>query len=68
MNKVVSIEGMMCEKCAAHAQKALKDLGADVTVNLQEKKAYLKNTSLSDDQIKAAIDEAGYTVTEIVNG
>ena len=68
MNKVVTIEGMMCNNCAKHAEDALKALGADVKVVLDENKAYLTNTNLTDDQIKLAIDQAGYTVTEITNG
>ena len=68
MNKVVTIEGMMCNNCAKHVEEALKALGAEVRVALDEKKAYLTNTSLSDDQIKLAIDQAGYTVIEITNG
>ena len=68
MNKTVAIEGMMCKNCEAHALKALQALGADVRVSLEDKKAYLTNTTLSDDDIKKAISDAGYTVTEIVNG
>ena len=68
MNKIVTIDGMMCNNCAKHAEDALKALGADVKVVLEEKKAYLTNTSLTDDQIKLAIDQAGYTVVEIING
>ena len=68
MNKVVTIDGMMCNNCAKHAEDALKALGADVKVVLDEKKAYLTDTNLTDDQIKSAIDQAGYTVTEISNG
>lgn len=68
MNKAVKIEGMMCPNCAKHVEEALKALGADVKVVLEENKAYLTNTTLSDDQIKMAIDLAGYTVVEIING
>lgn len=68
MNKVVTIQGMMCNNCAKHVEDALKALGAEVKVNLEEKKAYLTNTSLTDEQIKLAIDQAGYDVTEIANG
>ena len=68
MNKVVTIEGMMCNNCVKHVQEALTALGADVKVVLEEKKAYLTDTSLTDDQIKLAIEQAGYTVTEINNG
>lgn len=68
MNKVVTIDGMMCGNCAKHVEEALKALGADVKVILDEKKACLTNTSLTDDQIRLAIDQAGYTVVEINNG
>lgn len=68
MNKTVLIEGMMCEKCAKHAKEALSSLGAVVEVNLAENKAYLSNTTLSDEQIIQAIEEAGYSVVEIING
>lgn len=68
MNKTVTIEGMMCHNCERHAKEALEALGADVRVVLEEKKAYLTNTSLTDEQIKLAIEQAGYTVTEITNG
>lgn len=68
MNKVVTVEGMMCNNCAKHVEDALKALGADAKVVLDEKKVYLTNTSLTDDQISLAIDQAGYTVVEINNG
>ena len=67
-NKTVVIEGMMCGNCARHVEEALKALGCEVKVVLDEKKAYLTNTSLTDEQIKLAIDQAGYTVVEIING
>ncbi|PWM74587.1 MAG: copper-translocating P-type ATPase [Bacillota bacterium] len=62
----VKIEGMKCEHCSAHAEKALKSLGLDVAVDLKKKAAYFApDESVSDDAIRAAIAEAGYTVTEI---
>ena len=67
MNKTVLIEGMMCQHCVAHVSKALQDLGADVKVSLEDKKAYLSNTSLQDEQIIKAVEDAGYEVTGIEN-
>ncbi len=67
MNKTVKIDGMMCMHCVKHVSDALEDLGADAEVSLEEGTAILKNTSLSDDQIKEAITNAGYEVTEIIN-
>ena len=68
MNKIVTIEGMMCGNCANHVKNALEALGANVNVALDEKKAYLNDTTLTDEQITLAIDQAGYTVVEITNG
>ena len=67
MNKTVTVEGMMCKNCVKHVKEALMALGCDVEVSLQDKKAYIKNTSLDDEAIKNAIEEAGYDVKEIVN-
>ena len=68
MNKTVKIEGMMCEHCVAHVKEALKALGADVEVSLENGEAVLSNTALSDENITKAITDAGYEVTEIING
>ena len=67
MNKTVLIEGMMCKNCVKHVLDALTGLGCDATVSLEDKKAYIKNTSLDDETIKDTIEELGYEVKEIVN-
>ena len=67
MNKTVSIEGMMCQHCLNRVKQALVDLGANVQVSLEDNKAYLTDTSLSDEQITKAIEDAGYTVVGIEN-
>ena len=67
MNKTVKIDGMMCMHCVKHVSDALRDLGADADVSLEEGTAILKNTSLSDDRIRQAISDAGYEVVEIIN-
>ena len=62
----VKIEGMRCEHCSAHVEKALKELGLDAEVNLKKKTAYFTpDANVSDEAIKKAIADAGYTVTEI---
>ena len=68
MNKTVLIEGMMCKNCERHAKEALEALGLDVTVVLEEKKAYIKDTAIDDESIINAIEECGYEVKEIING
>ena len=67
MNKTVLIEGMMCKNCVKHVMDALTGLGCDATVSLEDKKAYIKNTSLDDETIKDTIEELGYEVKDIIN-
>ncbi|MBQ6492656.1 MAG: heavy metal translocating P-type ATPase [Erysipelotrichaceae bacterium] len=67
MNKTVKIEGMMCMHCVAHVADAFKALGCEAEVSLEEGLARLKDTALSDDQIRQAVSDAGYEVTDISN-
>ena len=67
MNKTVKIEGMMCEHCVKHVSDALKAIGGDPVVSLEEGTAVLANTALNNEQITAAIEDAGYEVTEIID-
>ncbi len=65
MEKKVTIEGMMCMHCRAHAEKALNAIpGVTATVDLESKTATVTG-EVSDDAIRAAIAEAGYEVTAI---
>lgn len=68
MNKIVTIEGMMCKNCERHAKEALEALGLDVKVSLEDKKAYITNCAIDDQKIIEAIEECGYEVKEIING
>ena len=68
MEKPLKIEGMMCNHCVMHMQKALAAIPgvAEVTVSLDEKNAKVKlNQAVSDDAFKVAIEEAGYQLAEI---
>ena len=69
MEKLIKIEGMMCQHCVAHAKEALAAVAgvSDVTVSLEEKCARVTlHGPVTDDALRAAITEVGYTVTEIV--
>ena len=61
----VSVEGMMCNNCKAHVEKALLGLkgvkSAEASVENKNVTVVAKN-SLSDDAITAAIVAAGYKV------
>ena len=62
MEKKVVIEGMMCQHCRAHVDKALNGIpGATATVDLDTKTAVVTG-DVSDDAIRAAVEEAGYQV------
>lgn len=65
MEKVISIDGMMCAHCVSHVTKALEDIGVKNPEVSLEKKQALVNTSISNEKLKAAIEDAGYTVTKI---
>ena len=64
----LSIEGMMCEHCAAHVRDALAAIpGVTVTkVDHKEKCAALRrDASVTDEALTAAVVKAGYQVTGI---
>ena len=68
MKKQLKVEGMMCKNCVKHVTKALEGVpgAADVAVSLEEKQATVTVPEMtSDDVLKAAVEEAGYEVTEI---
>ena len=65
MEKKVVIEGMMCQHCRAHVDKALNAIpGASATVDLDSKTAVVTG-DVADEAIRAAVEEAGYQVTGI---
>jgi len=66
MTKTLYVDGMMCMRCVAHVEKALKAVEgvSEVSVSLEEKKAVI---TLSQDVpcevLKKAVEDDGYTVT-----
>ena len=68
MKKQLKVEGMMCQNCVKHVTKALEGVpgATDVQVSLEEKQATVTVPEMtSDDVLKAAVEEAGYEVTDI---
>lgn len=63
---IIQIKGMMCEHCVAAVTRALQGLDGveSVRVVLKENRAYLNGT-VSDIDIRQAIQAAGYKVTKI---
>lgn len=67
MKKKILLEGMSCKHCVNHVTEALKEIGAtDVEVNLDKKLATAEvREDITDEVIKAAIEEVGYEVISI---
>ena len=68
MKLKITVEGMMCEHCANAVKSALESVdGIDsVKVDLKKKSVKIKgNDNISDDAVKSAVADAGYTVTSI---
>lgn len=68
MKKKILIEGMSCEHCVKHVKDALLELSGviDAQVNLSTKAAIIEvSGDISDEEIKSAVDDAGYDVVKI---
>lgn len=68
MKKKVLIEGMSCGNCARHTKEALEELNGVtyVEVNLAEKYALVDaSQDVNDEDIRRAIDDAGYEVISV---
>lgn len=65
MKKVLDIEGMMCQHCVAHVNKALSGIEGveDVEVSLENKNAAVTLAAdVSDEVLVKAVVDAGYEV------
>ena len=68
MKRAITVEGMMCQHCAARVKNALLALEgvSEVSIDLESKNvAVTFEGTQNDASLKAAIEAAGYTVTEI---
>ena len=63
MKKIVKVEGMMCQHCVAHVQKALSAVEGveQVEVSLEEKQAVVTGNA-ADQALIDAVTDAGYEV------
>ena len=66
MKKEIKIDGMHCEHCAASVEKALSSLEGVKKVRVKLQKGIAKlDGEVSDEAIRSAVAEAGFTVTGI---
>lgn len=65
--KTFIVEGMSCEHCKNRVETCINELdGVAAKVNLKKKEAVVSfEKEISDEQIKAVIEKAGYEVVEI---
>ena len=65
--KTFIVEGMTCENCKARVERVINDMdGLVAKVNLKKKEVLVSmEREVSDEEIKAAIEKAGYEVIEI---
>ncbi|MDR0598942.1 MAG: heavy-metal-associated domain-containing protein [Treponema sp.] len=65
MKTSLQIEGMSCEKCAAHVTESLSGLTgvSSVQVSLADKQAVVEHDdAVSMEALKEAVNDAGYDV------
>lgn len=68
MKKIITVEGMMCQHCVQHVTKALSAVPgvSDVSVTLEPGEAALTAApEVTDDALRAAVEEAGYTAVAV---
>lgn len=67
MKKIIVIDGMMCDHCKAHVEKALNSIeGVSAKVDLAKKTAEVTLTAdVNDMTLKNAISDAGYEPVSI---
>jgi Cu+-exporting ATPase len=68
MKKLLKVEGMMCNHCKSHVEKALNSLeGVTGQANLEDGTALVSSRQeVSDELLKQVIEDAGYKVISIV--
>lgn len=62
---IVYIDGMMCDHCKKRVTEAFKSIGITADVDVKKKRATFGEANASDEEIKSAIEAAGYTVKKI---
>lgn len=63
--KVVYIDGMMCQHCVKRVTEIFASLGIEADVDLKKKRATYPKCDVADEDIVSAIENGGYTVKKI---
>lgn len=63
---VLTIEGMMCPRCQKHVEDALNAVsGVACMVDLESGVATVNGGNATAEQLKTAVETAGYTVVKV---
>lgn len=67
MKKTMLVEGMSCNHCIMAVTNALKELDgvSNVDVDLENKQVEVLGDNLLEENLKEAVEEAGYDVIKI---
>lgn len=68
---IVGVEGMMCGKCEAHVNEAVKNTFSVKKVTSSSKEnqtVILTEQDITEEQMKEVIEKAGYTMTSFEKG
>ena len=68
MKKLITVEGMCCDHCAARVEKALSAVNGVVSADVKLKKnlaVVRSREEIADGELTKVIEEAGYKVTSI---
>ena len=68
MKRTIVIEGMMCSHCTGRVKKVLEALQGvqEAEMSLEQKTAQVEcSGNVSDEELKKAVNDAGYEVREI---
>lgn len=65
MTAIYAVEGMTCEHCVRSVTEEVSEVSgvASVAVDLPSGRLVVEGSSVDDAAIRAAVDEAGYSVT-----
>jgi copper chaperone len=64
--RTFSVHGMTCDHCAASVNEEVSEIAGveSVDVDLQTGRLEVRGRDISDDEVRAAVAEAGYALVE----
>lgn len=67
MKKILLVEGMSCGHCEMAVKKAITSIDgiSEVIIDLKSGKVTVIGENINDDNLKEAVDDAGYSVVTI---